>query len=61
MRRTGRPWSPDGKQIDYSFLNDLRVMNADGSHSRVLTEGGEPNWLDTCRAGRPVVRGKRLD
>ena len=37
-------WSPDGKQIVYSFLNDLRVMNADGSHSRVLTEGGEPNW-----------------
>jgi TolB protein len=37
-------WSPDGKQIVYSFLNDLRVMNADGSHSRVLTEGGEPSW-----------------
>src|SRR6187401_1687771 len=44
MRRTGRPGSPDGKQIVYSFLNDLRVMNADGSHSRVLTEGGEPSW-----------------
>jgi Tol biopolymer transport system component len=37
-------WSPDGTKIVYSFLNDLRVMNADGSQSRVLTQGGEPNW-----------------
>jgi Tol biopolymer transport system component len=37
-------WSPDGKQIVYSFQNGLRVIDADGSDSRVLTEGGEPSW-----------------
>jgi TolB protein len=37
-------WSPDGKRIVYSFGDVLKVMDADGSHSRTLTDGGEPNW-----------------
>ena len=37
-------WSPDGTKVVYSFVNDMRVMNADGSQPRLLTEGGEPNW-----------------
>jgi TolB protein len=38
-------WSPDGKQIVYSFDDGLRVMDANGTHSRLLTEdGGEPSW-----------------
>jgi TolB protein len=37
-------WSPDGKQIVYSFRDVLKVMDADGSHSSTLTDGGEPSW-----------------
>jgi large repetitive protein len=38
-------WSPDGTQIVYSYENDLRVMNADGTGAHLLAEdAGEPSW-----------------
>ena len=38
-------WSPDGMQIVYSYGNDLRIMNADGTSAHLLAEdAGEPSW-----------------
>jgi TolB protein len=44
-------WSPDGARIAFvrldggnDFFGHIYVMDADGSHPRVLTTGGGPRW-----------------
>ena len=54
-------WSPDGKRLVYSTDEGLRIMDADGSHVRVLTRGGyhqQPRWSPD---GRRVVFNSALD
>jgi len=38
-------WSPDGRSIAFdSAASAVKVMNADGSAVRTITQGGEPVW-----------------
>ena len=55
LEQVGNPQiSPDGKQIVYArrYVNKIEdrwdtalwIMNADGSHNRMLGKGGNPVW-----------------
>lgn len=54
----GPAWSPDGTRIAVSTGDSLVLVEADGSGSRVLTQGANPSWspdgktLAFDRAGR---------
>lgn len=37
-------WSPDGSRIAYDSDDGFHVMNADGSDSRKIVDGGSPTW-----------------
>jgi len=40
----GPAWSPDGTRIAISTGDSLELVQADGSGSRVLTQGANPSW-----------------
>jgi TolB protein len=61
-------WSPDGKQIvfisDRDGVNNVYIMDADGSHIRQLTQGRQtahlPTWApDGKRIAYSITEGKK--
>ena len=46
-------WSPDGARIVFSDEGALRVVKSDGTGSRLLTGGTQPDWQPVHRAQIP--------
>ena len=41
--------SPDGSQVAYGFIGEIRVVESDGSNNRALAPGGAPQWSPSGR------------